>query len=56
MLQRVTYHYWYHIGENMATRQLLGHHRLPQFVGPIDSKAPCRPDTLENRNPVGRRA
>lgn len=40
LLQRVIYHYWYHTGENMAIRQLLGHPRLPQFVGNIDDKAP----------------
>ena len=38
------YHYWYHIGENMAIRQQLGHSRLPQFVGAIDSKAPYQPE------------
>ncbi len=40
LLQRVIYHYWYHLGENMAIRQFLGHQRLPQFVGSIDDKAP----------------
>jgi uncharacterized damage-inducible protein DinB len=44
LLQRVIYHYWYHAGENMAIRQLLGHERLPQFVGDIDSKAPYVPE------------
>lgn len=39
LLQRVIYHYWYHIGENMAIRQMLGHTKLPQFVGNIDAKA-----------------
>jgi uncharacterized damage-inducible protein DinB len=43
LLQRVIYHYWYHTGENMAIRQLLGHSRLPQFVGNLDEKAPYRP-------------
>jgi hypothetical protein len=42
LLQRVIYHYWYHLGENMAIRQMLGHKRLPQFVGNIDNKAPYR--------------
>ncbi len=45
LLQRVIYHYWYHIGENLAIRQQLGHSRLPQFVGAIDSKAPYRPES-----------
>jgi hypothetical protein len=40
LLQRVIYHYWYHTGENLAIRQMLGHTRLPQFVGNIDDKAP----------------
>ncbi|MEW6403864.1 MAG: DinB family protein [Chloroflexota bacterium] len=44
LLQRVIYHYWYHIGENLAIRQQLGHTHLPQFVGAIDSKAPYRPE------------
>jgi DinB family protein len=47
LLQRVIYHYWYHIGENMAIRQKLGHTRLPQFVGDIDGKAPYRPDRVK---------
>lgn len=40
MLQRLTYHYWYHIGEGQAVRQLLGHAHLPQFVGNIHVEAP----------------
>ena len=31
-------------GENMAMRQLLGHERLPVYVGDIDGKAPYRPE------------
>ncbi len=42
LLQRVIYHYWYHTGENMAIRQMLGHARLGVFVGNIDDKAPYR--------------
>lgn len=45
LLQRVIYHYWYHIGENLAIRQQLGHQRLPQFVGAIDTQAPYRPES-----------
>jgi hypothetical protein len=44
LVQRVTYHYWFHIGEILAIRQMLGHRRLPQFVGDIDGRAPYRPD------------
>ena len=42
MLLRVIYHYWYHIGENAAIRQQLGHTDLPEFVGNIDGEAPYR--------------
>jgi DinB superfamily len=44
LLQRVIYHYWYHTGENMAIRQMLGHTDLPQFVGDLDGQAPYRPE------------
>jgi uncharacterized damage-inducible protein DinB len=44
MLRRVTYHYWYHIGEAQAIRQLLGHPDLPEFVGKIGAEAPYRPE------------
>jgi hypothetical protein len=44
MLQRMTYHYFYHTGENLAIRQMLGHTRLPEFVGNIDEEAPYRPE------------
>ncbi len=44
LLLRVIDHYWYHIGESMAIRQLLGHTNLPDFVGDIDGEAPYRPE------------
>ncbi len=44
LLQRVIYHYWYHTGENMAVRKILGHTGLGQFVGDIDEKAPYTPE------------
>lgn len=44
LIQRTIYHYWYHLGENMAIRQNLGHKKLPQFVGSIDTKAPYTPE------------
>jgi len=44
LLQRVIYHYWYHTGENMAMRQMLGHTDLVDFVGDLDDQAPYRPD------------
>jgi hypothetical protein len=43
-IRRVTYHYWFHIGEIMAIRQLLGHRRLPQYVGNIEARATYRPE------------
>jgi hypothetical protein len=42
LLLRVIYHYWYHTGENLAIRQMLGHTNLPEFVGDIDTEAPYR--------------
>ena len=33
MLYRTIYHYWYHLGEVHAIRQMLGQRNLPQFVG-----------------------
>ncbi len=44
LLQRLIYHYWYHMGENMAIRQMLGHVDLPEFVGNIDDEAPYQPE------------
>jgi hypothetical protein len=43
-IRRVTYHYWFHIGEILAIRQILGHPDLPDFVGDIDGLAPFRPE------------
>jgi len=45
LLQRVIYHYWFHLGENMAARKLMGHEGLGQFVGNIDAEAPYTPET-----------
>lgn len=44
MLLRVTHHYWFHTGEVLAIRQLLGHTELPEFVGDQGGKAPYRPE------------
>jgi hypothetical protein len=44
MLQRTIYHYWFHIGEASAVRQILGHVNLPEFVGEM-SQAVYRPET-----------
>ncbi len=43
-LRRITYHYWYHIGEIQAMRQMLGHTNLPEYVGDIETEAPYRPE------------
>jgi len=43
-LRRITYHYWYHIGEVQAIRQMLGHTNLPEYVGDIEIEAPYRPE------------
>jgi len=44
LLQRTIYHYWYHTGENMAVRKILGHTGLGVFVGNIDEEAPYTPE------------
>jgi len=44
LLQRVIYHYWYHIGEDMAVRKMLGHSGFGYFVGDIDHEAPYVPE------------
>jgi uncharacterized damage-inducible protein DinB len=44
MLQRVTYHYWFHTGEALAVRQIMGHENLPDFVGAIGREAPYTPE------------
>ena len=43
LIHRNTYHYWFHLGEAYAIRQLLGHRDLPEFVGDM-SGAVYRPE------------
>jgi hypothetical protein len=43
-LRRMTYHYWYHIGEIQAIRQMLGQGDLPEYVGDIETEAPYQPE------------
>lgn len=43
-MRRMTYHYWFHIGEIQAIRQMLGQTDLPEYVGDIESDAPYRPE------------
>ena len=37
MLMRNTYHYWFHTGQAVAVRKLLGHTSLPEFVGDMSA-------------------
>ncbi|MGH2499155.1 MAG: DinB family protein [Candidatus Limnocylindria bacterium] len=43
-IRRLTYHYWFHVGEVQAVRQLLGQRDLPVYVGDIEKQAPYRPE------------
>jgi hypothetical protein len=43
-IRRTTYHYWFHVGQILAVRELLGHPRRPEFVGDIEGRAPYRPE------------
>ncbi len=51
-LQRVIYHYWYHLGEGMAIRQMLSDEKLPDFVGDIDALAPYLPENGSLATPL----
>ncbi len=44
LLMRNIYHYWYHTGEASALRQMLGHTKVPEFVGDM-SMAAYKPET-----------
>ncbi len=43
-IRRLTYHYWYHIGEIQAIRQLQSQKHLPEYVGDLEKKAPYQPE------------
>ncbi|MGZ3676363.1 MAG: hypothetical protein ACXVCO_18830 [Ktedonobacterales bacterium] len=43
MAARLVYHNWYHLGEDMAIRQMLDHTDLPEFVDSIEIEAPYLP-------------
>jgi hypothetical protein len=43
-MRRLTFHYWFHIGEILAIRQMLGGGRLPEYVGDLEAMAAYRPD------------
>lgn len=42
-LHRIIDHYWFHIGEISAVRQLLEDPDRPEFPGNVDAEAPYRP-------------
>jgi uncharacterized damage-inducible protein DinB len=42
LLMRNIYHYWYHTGEASAVRQMLGHAKVPEFVGDMSTAAYSR--------------
>ncbi len=42
-LLRLIHHYWFHLGESQAVRQMLGNKNLPSYVGPMDN-APYTPE------------
>ena len=44
VLLRMTYHYFVHIGESSAVRQVVEGRSLPEFVGDIQVHAPWRPE------------
>jgi len=43
-IRRLTFHYWFHLGEILAIRQMLGQRRLPEYVGNLEVMAPYRPE------------
>ena len=43
-MRRITYHYWFHLGEILAIRQMIGGNNLPEYVGNIEDEAPYRPE------------
>ena len=48
-LHRTTYHYWFHLGESQAIRQLIGPaKKLPDFVGGFRD-SPYRPEATPRR-------
>lgn len=53
-LHRTTYHYWFHLGEAQAIRQLIGPGRLPDFVGGF-GKSQYRPEA-SHRDPMAPRS
>lgn len=42
-MRRITYHYWFHLGEILSIRQMVGGKGLPEYVGDLEAEAPYRP-------------
>lgn len=47
MIQRQTWHYWYHLGEMQGIRQTLGHKNLAQFVGSMTKEVQFAPNAAK---------
>ena len=47
LLLRNIYHYWYHIGEASAIRQMMGHQNLPEFIGDMSEAAYQKENSYE---------
>jgi hypothetical protein len=43
-LQRQIYHFWFHLGEILSIRQMIGGMGLPEYVGNLEQEAPYRPE------------
>jgi len=41
-LQRQIYHFWFHLGEILSIRQMIGGTGLPEYVGNLEQEAPYR--------------
>jgi hypothetical protein len=53
-IRRMTFHYWFHIGEIQAIRQQIDNKGLPQYVGNLEGRAPYRPDPPAPRRVTAR--
>ena len=42
---RITYHYWFHIGEILAIRHMSRGRRLREYVGDLEQETPYRTET-----------
>ncbi len=51
-VRRMTYHYWYHMGEILAIRQMRGQADLPEYVGDLEALAPYRAEDQGGARPA----